>query len=106
MSDLERVSGFLDSVLRRLGLPDPLDLGRLIDEWADLAGEPWGSRSRPAGLQDGVLLVEVADGSVATLLRYQQGVLVQRLEGRLGVGVVTSVRIRVRRSKKASDQGF
>ena len=106
MRDLERVSGFLDQVLRRFGLPDPVDLGRLVEEWADVAGEPWGTRSRPAGLADGELLVEVADGSLATLLRYQQGALLERLEQRLGPGLVTSVRIRVNRSKKGSDQGF
>jgi predicted nucleic acid-binding Zn ribbon protein len=106
MRDLERVSGFLDQVLRRFGIPDPVDLGRLVEEWEDLAGDPWGSRSRPAGLADGELLVEVDDGSLATLLRYQQGVLLDRLERRLGPGLVTSVRIRVNRAKKASDQGF
>ena len=97
MRDLEPVAGFLDQVLRKLGMPDPVDLSRLVDEWPDVAGEPWGTRSRPAGLTDGELLVEVEDGSMATLLRYQQAALVERLERRLGGGLVTSVRIRVSR---------
>ena len=58
MRDLEPVAGFLDQVLRKLGMPDPVDLLRLVDEWPDVAGEPWGTRSRPAGLTDGELLVE------------------------------------------------
>ena len=100
MRDLERVGGFLEQVLRRLGLPDPIDLNRLVEEWEDLAGEPWGTRSQPAGLTDGELVVEVDDGSIATLLTYQQKALLDRLEQRLGAPLVTSVKIRVTRGKK------
>jgi predicted nucleic acid-binding Zn ribbon protein len=71
-----------------------------VDEWEDLAGEPWASRSRPAGLKDGRLVVEVDDGSIATLLKYQEKALIERLEKRFGAPVVTSVRIRVGRRKK------
>ena len=53
MRDLERVGGFLDQVLRRLGVPEQVDVTRLVDEWEDLAGEPWGTRSRPVGLSEG-----------------------------------------------------
>ena len=36
MRDLERIGGFLDQVLRRMGMPDPIDLNRLVEEWPDL----------------------------------------------------------------------
>jgi len=98
--DLERVGGFLEQVLRRMGMPDPIDLNRLVEEWEDLAGEPWGTRSQPAGLEGGELVVEVDDGSIATLLTYQQRALVERLERRLGAPLVTSIKIRVARRKK------
>ena len=99
MRDLEKVGGFLEQALRRFGMPDPVDLNRLVDEWEELAGEPWGTRSRPAGLNDGELIVEVDDGSVATLLTYQKRSLVERLTERLGVPLVTSVKVRVTRRK-------
>lgn len=99
MKDLEKVGGFLEQVLRRFGIPDPVDLNRLVEEWEELAGEPWGTRSRPAGLQDGELTVEVDDGSIATLLTYQQRSLIERLTERLGVPLVTSVKVRVTRRK-------
>ena len=102
MRDLERIGGFLDQVLRRLGVPERVDVARLVDEWEDLAGEPWGSRSRPAGLSDGELVVEVDDGSIATLLKYQQKALLERLERRFGTPVAASVRIRVSRGQKGS----
>jgi predicted nucleic acid-binding Zn ribbon protein len=102
MRDLERVGGFLDQVLRRLGVPEEVDVARLVETWEDLAGEPWGSRSRPVGLNEGELVVEVDDGSIATLLKYQQKNLLERLERRFGTPVATSVKIRVSRGKKGS----
>jgi hypothetical protein len=100
MSDLERIGDDLAAVLRRLGLPALDALQRLVEEWGKLAGEPWASRSRPAGLQHGELMVEVADGTSASLLRYQVGELLQRLEDGLGARLVDSVHIRLGSSKK------
>ena len=100
MSDLERIGEDLAAVLRRLGLPSVGALQRLVDDWADLAGEPWASRSLPATLQHGELLVEVADGTSASLLRYQVGELLRRLEEGLGARLVDTVRIRLASSKK------
>lgn len=100
MSDLERVGDGLDALLRRLGIPSPDDAARLFDEWEQLAGEPWASRSRPVGMQKGELIVEVPDGGVATLLQYQAGALVERLAGALGSPLVQRVTVRVARPKK------
>jgi predicted nucleic acid-binding Zn ribbon protein len=82
-------------------MPDPVDLQRLVEQWEDLAGEPWGSRTQPAGLTAGELVVEVDDGSIATLLTYQRQDLIDRLQRRLGTPMVTSIKIRVARHKKA-----
>ena len=100
MSDLERVGDGLDALLRRLGIPSPDDAARLFDDWERIAGEPWASRSEPIGVKDGELVVEVADGAVATLLRYQSGGLVQRLADALGAPLVQRVTVRVARTKK------
>jgi predicted nucleic acid-binding Zn ribbon protein len=95
VSDLERVGDGLEAVLRRLGMPAPLHLGRLVEEWAVLAGEPWASRATPVGLRDGELVVEVGHGTDATLLKYQVGDLLERLQRGLGAPLVQAVRIRV-----------
>jgi len=79
-----------------------VDVARLVETWEELAGEQWGSRSRPVGLDEDVLVVEVDDGSIATLLKYQQKTLLDRLERGFGTRVATSVRIRVSRGKKGS----
>lgn len=100
MSDLRRIGEGLDEVLARLGLPATDVMDRLVREWPQLAGEPWASRARPAGLHRGELTVEVTDGTAASLLRYQVPGLVDRLEEALGARLVSSVRIRLSSTKK------
>jgi len=100
VKDLERIGDDLDVLLRRLGMPMVPDLSRLVEEWESLAGEPWGSRSRPAGLREGTLVVEVDDGLTASLLKYQEQALLERLERGLGSCFVSEIRIRVSARKK------
>ena len=101
MRDLEHIGEDLDVLVRKLGMPMVPDLARLVEEWEGLAGEPWASRSRPAGLRDGVLVVEVEDGTAASLLKYQEQALLERLERGLGSRFVQQVRIRLSTRKKA-----
>ncbi len=101
MSDLVHVGEGLEKLLRRLGMVAPVDLGRLVDEWAQLAGDPWATRAVPVGLQRGELVLEVADGTDASLLKYQVGTLVERLERELGGRMVEAVRIRVASPRKS-----
>lgn len=96
MGDLEPLGDGLEGILRHLGVPSPVDLGRVTAEWESLVPEPFATRSRPAGLSDGVLILEVADGMVATVLRYRSAELMRALSTQLGPGAVTEVRIRVR----------
>lgn len=105
MSDLEHIGTGLEDVLQRLGVPEAVDVSRLVEEWDLVVGEPWASRSRPTGFAVGELVVDVPDGAVATLLRYQTAALIERLERRFGAGLVERVRVRVCGRKKASDQG-
>jgi len=100
VSDLERLGDGLEGVLRRLGLPPPGALSRLLDDWPALAGEPWASRSVPAGLCRGELVLEVPDGTTASLLKYQANALLDRLEQGLGARLVGSIRIRLSGPKK------
>ncbi len=90
----------LERLLRDLGMPRLFDVGRLADEWAEVAGEPFSTLSEPASYRDGELVLRVVDGSAASLLKFQIGDLVERLAKRYGPGTVTSVRIRVGQGKK------
>lgn len=98
MSDPRRIDELLDELLQALGVARPVDVAELVESWADVAGEPWGGRSRPVLLKDGELVVEVEDGTAATLLKYRQADLVERLGERLGRGLVSTVRVRMARS--------
>jgi len=100
MSDLQRIGDDLGAVLRRLGLPAPGALDRLVGDWVRVAGEPWAERAVPVGLQRGELVLEVADGTTASLLKYQVSALLDRLEQGLGARLVETVRLRVKSPTK------
>lgn len=92
---LRPLSDGLEEILNRLGVPAVFDQAALVEEWSEIAGDTFGRMSRPAGLEDGELVVVVSDGTTATLLRYRVGELLDRLADRFGPGSVTSVRIAV-----------
>lgn len=95
--DPEPVGDLIDAVLSRLGVHRPPDTVELISRWAEIAGSPWAERAVPAALRDGILIVEVADGGTAALLKYRSGELIRRLEEAFSPGVVNTVRVRVAR---------
>jgi hypothetical protein len=97
---LRPIGAGVEKMLRDLGMPETIDVAALVDDWAAIAGEPFGSMSTPTSFGDGVLTLTAQDGVAASLLKYRVGDLIGRLANRFGEGVVTSVRIRVRGHKK------
>jgi hypothetical protein len=93
--DLTPIGSGLERLLRDMGMPRVFDVGRLAEEWVEAAGEPFASLSRPASYRAGELVLVVADGAAASLLKFQISDLVQRLETRFGPGTVTTIRLRV-----------
>lgn len=94
---LDPIGEMLAPFLEQLGLSTPDAAARVSVDWANIAGEPWASQARPAGLRDRVLLVEVADAATVSVLRYRTGELLRRLDEALGEGIVDAVRLRVAR---------
>lgn len=94
---LDPIGDMLTPFLEKLGLARPDTAARLNTEWEALAGEPWATQTRPAGLRSGELLVEVVDAATVSLLRYRTGELLARLDAELGEGTVEVVRLRVSR---------
>ncbi len=99
--DLEPIAKDVEALLERLGMPAALDLATLTGDWDRVAGEPFAGVSRPAGFEDGNLVVEVADGAAATLLKYRLGSLLDRLAEEFGEDAVRRIRIRVAKGKKS-----
>lgn len=98
--DLEPIGKDLDELLVRLGMPTALDLTELVEDWEEVAGEPFAGVAEPVGLKDGELVVQVKDGAAASLLRYRVGPLLDRLRSHFGEGAVDRVKIRVGNRKK------
>lgn len=96
--DPAALAPLLDRVLDGLGAPPADALATLFARWADLAGEPLAEHGTPAGVEDRVLVVVVADPLWATEWRYRQGEVLRRCDEALGAGVVERVEVRVRRA--------
>ena len=86
----------LDRVLAGLGAPPAAALSRLFERWPELAGSPLAEHGTPASLDDGVLVVRVAEPMWATEFRYRQGDVLRRCDEVLGAGVVARLEVRVR----------
>ncbi len=97
MSDDGDLSSFevsLAEVFRKMGLPDPIVMSQLMDEWDTLAGEPWKGRSRPIVLKGKTLIVETSAPSMVALLRYGKASLLEALIERFGPGVIDQIEVR------------
>lgn len=97
---LQPIGSGLERLLRDMGMPEAFDASRLADEWGEVAGEPFASLARPASYGGGELVLQVADGSAASLLKFRVSDLIDRLDARYGRGRVTTVRFRVGGGKK------
>ncbi len=93
-NDLTPFEESLDSMMRRMGLPDPALMAQLAAEWDELAGDPWKGRSRPLVVQGRTLVVEASAPSMVAFLRYGEASLLSSLEERFGAGVIERVDIR------------
>ncbi|HEY4584458.1 MAG TPA: DUF721 domain-containing protein [Acidimicrobiia bacterium] len=91
--DLSSFESSLGEVFRKMGLPDPVLMSELIDEWEELAGNPWVGRSRPVVIRGRTLVVEASSPSMVAFLRYGATQLVETLSARFGAGVVDQVEV-------------
>ena len=92
-TDPRRIGDVLSPYLESLGMPDIGSVVDLHESWAEVAGEPWAEWSDPVIIEGDVLIVRARSASVIRPLRYGVGDLVRRCDERLGVGIVTSVRV-------------
>ena len=92
-NDLEPFSESLDEVFTRLGLPDPVLVSQIADDWDELAGKPWVGRSRPLYVKGNTLIVEASSPSMIAFLRYGEASLIESLAERFGAGRVDSVEV-------------
>lgn len=92
--DLEHFSESMDEMFARLGLPDPVVMAGVSEEWDDLAGAPWSGRSRPLYMKGKTLVVEAVSPSMIAFLKYGEADLLVSLSKRFGEGAVEAVEIK------------
>lgn len=91
-----KVGESLERVLRSLGAPPSASLSQLFEDWEGVVGTAIASASRPLSVEEGRLVVGVADGGWASQLRWMERDLLAKVASRVGEGVVTSIEVRVR----------
>lgn len=89
------ISEVLGTIIEKVSVGIDVRHGQLVADWASFAPDDWVTFGRPVGVRDETLLVEVSDGSGATLLRYQIADLTKAIEEHYGPGIVTAVKVRV-----------
>ena len=72
--------------------------GDLIERWTEVVPGDWAEVATPIGVRDRTLLVEVENGTAASLLKYQIERLIEAVSKVYGDDLVTAVKLRVSRS--------
>ena len=89
------ISEVLGSIIEKASVGIDVRHGQLVTEWKSFAPDDWVTFGTPVGVRYKTLLIEVSDGSAATLLRYQMRDLLDAIEERFGTGIVSSVKVRI-----------
>jgi len=92
----EEISEILGQVIESVAVGVDVRQAELIARWSDLVPADW-ALGTPVGVRDEVLLVEVTDGTTASVLRYQVDPLMRAISDEFGSGLVRSVRVTIAR---------
>lgn len=101
---LEPVEAFLDGVLARIGATRTSGLSTIRAGWVEAAGPGW-ERTTPARLADGVLVVQVPDGTTASRLQFDQVRVIAAVNQLTGSTTVKTLRFRVARARSQASGG-
>ena len=94
--DPEVIDDLIGSIVHQAGASADLSSSKLVASWDSIVPERWLGRSKPIGVREQALLVEVPKGADASLLRYDTADLIRRISSRFGPDLVLTVRFRVR----------
>lgn len=89
------IASSLAGEVRRLGGPDAGAIGQVFGHWEEIVGPAVAAHSRPRGLRDGVLTVEVDDPAWATQLRWLEAQVLARITEVAGAAHATQLVVRV-----------
>jgi len=93
---MKPVADLACSVMKRLGLEQPLWEKALLDEWPLLVGLQVAQYTRPASLDHGILVVYVANSTwLFELRRYNEKALLQKLQERFSSQLIKGLRLQI-----------
>ena len=101
-SKLEAVGPVLGDLLEGLGLEHRMREFRAVEIWEATVGEPVAQRTRPVGIRDGVLFVEVSSSVWMQELVLLRDEIVERLNANLGETIVRRIVLTAERNAGSS----
>jgi predicted nucleic acid-binding Zn ribbon protein len=94
LEDPQPLDTAIQGLLHDQGWQAAAAVGSVFGRWAQIVGADLAAHTRPDRLTDGELLVIADSTAWATQVRLLAGTLIRRLNGELGSGTVTKVRVR------------
>src|SRR6185503_14607020 len=92
---MERLIKTLPAILKASGAPEEVAEAACIAAWKHAVGDGLSSHAVPVQLQDGMLVLAVADNIWKKQLEHMRGQLLFRLNSVLGQALVKSIELRV-----------
>lgn len=87
----ELLSAVLLRYLRESGLESPLNQYRLVQAWADVAGEAAAAQTRELAIRNQTLVVKIASPALRANLMMRRRQLVQHLNQTVRAEVITDI---------------
>lgn len=87
----ELLSAVLLRYLRESGLESPLNQYRLVQAWADVAGEAVAAQTRELAIRNQTLVVKIASPALRANLMMRRRQLVQHLNQTVRAEVITDI---------------
>jgi len=85
----------LERLLAGMGSPEIDSMATLLDRWPEVVGESLAARIKAVAVRGSELLVSVDDPAWASQISWLETQLLERIDGIIGSGRITAVRVRV-----------
>lgn len=96
MSFPQPISDIIPKVLREMGLAQKVKEAEIVRDWAIIVGDVVSKHCRPVELNKGFLTVNVDSSPwLNELHRFSKGLILQKLQERLGKKAVRDIRFRI-----------
>ena len=85
----------VERVMKHMAAPQTSIVEAVFSKWEDLVGDVIGAHSKPAGISDGVLTVEVENQAWASEMQWMAEELVRQIQVKLETDEIHSISIKL-----------